>query len=93
MGTSDFQKCCCCADLAHSSSAFSPRNRIKFPAWRSQPPRRHRFAASATMPICTIYIGNDESGGPESSIKLRRMALTTATVRLAVPNFRIAFLM
>jgi hypothetical protein len=75
------------------SSAFSPKTASSFALAGAGHLEGYRFAASATMPIYTIYIGNDEPGRPESSIKLRRMALTTATVRLAVPNFRIAFLM
>ena len=38
------------------------------------------------------YIGISEPGRPGSSIRLRRIAFTTATVRLVVPSFRIAFL-
>jgi hypothetical protein len=40
-----------------------------------------------------LHIGVDEPGLPGSSIKLRRIAFTTATVRLVVSSFRIAFLM
>jgi hypothetical protein len=38
------------------------------------------------------YIGIDGPCCTGSSMRLRRIALTTATVRLVVPNFRIAFL-
>jgi hypothetical protein len=38
------------------------------------------------------YIGIDRPCCTGSSMRLRHIALTTATVRLVVPNFRIAFL-
>lgn len=39
------------------------------------------------------HIGSEEPGRPGISMRLRRIALITATVRLVVLSFRIAFLM
>ena len=52
-----------------------------------------RANTRSSIPDGQLHIGIAEPGRPGSSMRLRRIALTTATVRLVVSSFRIAFLM
>src|SRR3954464_4189156 len=56
-------------------------------------PALEQSAAPQSEPAGGDYIALGEPRCPGISIRLRRIALTTATVRLVVLSFRIAFLM